>query len=179
MNPCAFCLELVQAMSSSDEGGLYYDFKRAIGSSCNFCEQLKQRYFASISSEQGLCEPVWALELYSSESLMHDEDNLRCQITIRGENTRLEFAVWADEGIKSCHAISSLLTRDQVHPLAKDSSNVRRCRTRSSERLVSRVYIVSQNMCLYENRDTAHSRASNIRRNKNFWSKIDRDRGYH
>jgi hypothetical protein len=131
MNPCAFCLELVQAMSSSDEGGLYYDFKRAIGSSCNFCEQLKQRYFASISSEQGLCEPVWALELYFSESLMHDEDNLRCQITIRGENTRLEFAVWADEGIKSCHAISSLLTRDQVHPLAKDSSNVRQLLVRT------------------------------------------------
>jgi hypothetical protein len=126
MDLCAFCLELVQAISSSDEGRKIYEFERPIDSSCNFCEQLTQSRIADTFSDRGLRESLWKVDLRCSESLMHNEDNLCCRITIRIGKTWLEFSVWADECINSCYAFFSLLTRDQGHPPAKDSSNVRR-----------------------------------------------------
>jgi hypothetical protein len=99
MDLCDFCVEIVEVLSSSDSSPRYHELKRPTDSLCWFCEQLTKRFNFITESRVHTWEPEWRLNLYFTESLMQNEEDLRCYFEIWRGDLILEFAVWADEGI--------------------------------------------------------------------------------
>jgi hypothetical protein len=95
---CDFCMELVQAMLSPDETQDWRILVQPICSACEFCEGLTERSTSAALRRNYAPETTGQLKLYCSKSVMQNDVNLLCGITIWHEYDLLNFAVWADEG---------------------------------------------------------------------------------